>query len=104
MDAQARRGTSAISWVACVVAALVGGSPAASAATIGAPRTSLKVEGNLRAGPGLKRTRLRVVPPGTNVRLLERRKSWIEVELADGTRGWLYDEVLLEPDKLPHVA
>lgn len=43
----------------------------------------------LKQGPDLKSARLRKLPPGTPLTILDTRGGWYRVELSDGTRGWV---------------
>ena len=49
---------------------------------------------NLRKGPGSAYERIGVVNAGTEVKLLARHKDWYRVELANGTKAWVYAELL----------
>lgn len=55
---------------------------------------------NLRAGPGLDRQVLRVIPQSESVRVLERSGRWARVEVA-GRTGWMHQSTLnLTPQSL----
>jgi uncharacterized protein YgiM (DUF1202 family) len=49
---------------------------------------------NLRKGPGSAYERIGAVNAGTEVKLLARHKDWYRVELANGTKAWIYAELL----------
>lgn len=49
---------------------------------------------NLRKGPGSAYERIGAVNAGTEVKLLARHKDWYRVELANGTKAWVYAELL----------
>ncbi|MCG8346578.1 MAG: SH3 domain-containing protein [Chloroflexales bacterium] len=49
---------------------------------------------NLRKGPGSAYTRLGSVNAGTQVDLLARHKDWFKVQLGDGSKAWIFGELL----------
>ncbi|MFN3372415.1 MAG: SH3 domain-containing protein [Chloroflexus sp.] len=49
---------------------------------------------NLRKGPGSAYDRIGAVNAGTEVKLLARHKDWYRVELSNGTKAWIYAELL----------
>lgn len=49
---------------------------------------------NLRKGPGSGYDRLGAVNSGTQVDLLARHKDWYQVQLSDGTKAWIFSDLL----------
>jgi uncharacterized protein YgiM (DUF1202 family) len=49
---------------------------------------------NLRKGPGSAYERIGSINAGAEVKLLARHKDWYRVELSNGTRAWIYSELL----------
>lgn len=49
---------------------------------------------NLRRGPGTSYARVGKVDAGTAVDLLARHKEWFRVQLADGTKAWVFSDLL----------
>lgn len=49
---------------------------------------------NLRTGPGTDYDVILAIANGTRVELIATMDGWYEVKLADGTRGWIYSELM----------
>jgi cell wall-associated NlpC family hydrolase len=49
---------------------------------------------NLRKGPGSAYERLGSVSAGANVKLLARHKDWYRVELENGTKAWIFSDLM----------
>ncbi len=52
---------------------------------------------NIRKGPGSAYERVGSLNTGTQVSLLARHKDWYRVQLADGTRAWMFSDLLRIP-------
>lgn len=49
---------------------------------------------NVRRGPGSAYDRITSLRAGTTVDLLARHKDWYRIQLPDGTKGWIFSELL----------
>ena len=49
---------------------------------------------NVRSGPGIKQPVLFTVEKGIPFKVLQRKGRWLEVEHADGDRGWIHDSLV----------
>ena len=49
-------------------------------------------EVNIRGGAGINHTVLGQLPPGTEVRILEKLEGWYRIEPVEGIYGWVTDE------------
>jgi cell wall-associated NlpC family hydrolase len=49
---------------------------------------------NVRKGPGSAYERVASVGSGTNVNLLARYKDWYKVQLGDGTKAWIFSDLM----------
>jgi uncharacterized protein YgiM (DUF1202 family) len=49
---------------------------------------------NLRKGPGSAYERISSVSAGTGVSLLARHKDWFQVQLSNGTKAWIFSDLL----------
>lgn len=53
---------------------------------------------SLRAGPGKRNQRIRVIPRKSKVEVLETMGEWIKVKTQDGSTGWMHDSVIIVND------
>ena len=51
---------------------------------------TIKTKCNVRSGPGTQNRILFSVEKGIPFRTVEKKDNWIQVEHADGDRGWIY--------------
>ena len=49
---------------------------------------------NVRSGPGTKEAVLFTVEKGIPFKVLKRKGHWLQVEHADGDRGWIHDSLV----------
>ncbi len=50
---------------------------------------------SLRAGPGKRNQRIRIIPRKSKVEVLETMGEWIKVKTQDGSTGWMHDSVII---------
>ena len=55
-------------------------------------------KGSLRAGPGKRNQRIRIIPRKSKVEVLETMGEWIKVKTQDGSIGWMHDSVIIVND------
>lgn len=53
---------------------------------------------SLRAGPGKRNQRIRIIPRKSKVEVLETMGEWIKVKTQDGSSGWMHDSVIIVND------
>ncbi len=53
---------------------------------------------SLRAGPGKRNQRIRIIPRKSKVEVLETMGEWIKVKTQDGSTGWMHDSVIIVND------
>ncbi|MBV1861751.1 MAG: SH3 domain-containing protein [Nannocystaceae bacterium] len=53
---------------------------------------------SLRAGPGKRNQRIRMIPRKSKVEVLETMGEWIKVKTQDGSTGWMHDSVIIVND------
>jgi SH3-like domain-containing protein len=80
--------------------------PATDAAAVpaGAERLTVRSAVNMRVGPSTSTSTIMVLPAGEPVAVLGRNRGWINVALADGQTGWVYQRYLsggAEPEAEP---
>jgi SH3-like domain-containing protein len=51
---------------------------------------TLKTKCNVRSGPGTQHSIIFTVEKGIPFRVIEREGNWIQIEHADGDKGWIY--------------
>ncbi len=75
---------------------VVPAEPAAEAPALPADAERLTVSSavNMRVGPSTSTSTIMVLPPGEPVAVLDRSGGWINVALADGQSGWVYERYL----------
>jgi SH3-like domain-containing protein len=60
----------------------------------GGARLTVTSAVNMRVGPSTSTSTIMVLPPGEPVAVLNRSGGWINVALADGQSGWVYERYL----------
>lgn len=50
---------------------------------------------SLRAGPGKRNQRIRIIPRKSKVEVIETMGEWIKVKTQDGSIGWMHDSVII---------
>jgi SH3-like domain-containing protein len=59
-----------------------------------AERLSVSSAVNMRVGPSTSTSTIQVLPAGEPVAVLGRNRGWVNVALADGQSGWVYERYL----------
>jgi len=49
---------------------------------------------NVRSGPGIKHDKVFMVEKGVPFKVLKKEGNWIQIEHADGDKGWIYQELI----------